>query len=87
MIAVLGANGAGKTSMLRTICGLVRPTAGRVLLEGEDITGLAVEEIVRRGLAHVPEGRGVIGELTVAENLRLGGLWRRRDGGSDRGDL
>ena len=78
MIAVLGANGAGKTSMLRTICGLVRPTAGRVLLEGKDVTGLAVEEIVRRGLAHVPEGRGVIGELTVAENLRLGGLWRHR---------
>ena len=75
--AVLGANGAGKTSLLRTICGLVRPTAGRVLLEGEEITGLAVEQIVRRGLAHVPEGRGVIGELTVAENLRLGGLWRR----------
>jgi branched-chain amino acid transport system ATP-binding protein len=79
VIAVLGANGAGKTSLLRTICGLVRPTAGRVMLEGEEITGLAVEQIVRRGLAHVPEGRGVIGELTVAENLRLGGLWRRRD--------
>jgi branched-chain amino acid transport system ATP-binding protein len=78
VIAVLGANGAGKTSMLRTITGLVRPTAGRVLLEGKDVTGLAVEEIVRRGLAHVPEGRGVIGELTVAENLRLGGLWRHR---------
>jgi branched-chain amino acid transport system ATP-binding protein len=78
VIAVLGANGAGKTSLLRTICGLVRPTTGRVLLEGAEITGLAVEEIVRRGLAHVPEGRGVIGELTVAENLRLGGLWRHR---------
>ena len=79
VIAVLGANGAGKTSLLRTICGLVRPTAGRVLLDGEDITRLAVEQIVRRGVAHVPEGRGVIGELTVAENLRLGGLWRRGD--------
>jgi branched-chain amino acid transport system ATP-binding protein len=78
VIAVLGANGAGKTSMLRTISGLIRPTSGRVVLEGEDVTGLAVEEIVRRGLAHVPEGRGVIGELTVAENLRLGGLWRHR---------
>jgi len=78
VVAVLGANGAGKTSMLRTICGLVRPTAGRVVLEGKDVTGLAVEEIVRHGLAHVPEGRGVIGELTVAENLRLGGLWRHR---------
>jgi branched-chain amino acid transport system ATP-binding protein len=77
--AVLGANGAGKTSLLRTICGLVRPTTGRVVLEGEEITRLPVERIVRRGLAHVPEGRGVIGELTVAENLRLGGLWRGRD--------
>jgi branched-chain amino acid transport system ATP-binding protein len=77
--AVLGANGAGKTSLLRTISGLVRPTAGRVMFADEDITALAVEEIVRRGLAHVPEGRGVIPELTVAENLRLGGLWRRRE--------
>ena len=75
--AVLGANGAGKTSLLRTITGLIRPTAGRVMLDGEDITRLAVENIVRRGLAHVPEGRGVIAELSVAENLRLGGLWRR----------
>jgi branched-chain amino acid transport system ATP-binding protein len=77
--AVLGANGAGKTSLLRTITGLVRATAGSVKLDGEDITTLAVEEIVRRGLAHVPEGRGVITELTVEENLRLGGLWRRGD--------
>jgi branched-chain amino acid transport system ATP-binding protein len=77
--AVLGANGAGKTSLLRTITGLVAATSGRVMLEDEDITRLPVEEIVRRGLAHVPEGRGVIAELTVAENLRLGGLWRGRD--------
>jgi branched-chain amino acid transport system ATP-binding protein len=74
--AVLGANGAGKTSLLRTICGLVRPTAGTVTLDGEDITRTPVEDIVRRGLAHVPEGRGVITELTVEENLRLGGLFR-----------
>jgi branched-chain amino acid transport system ATP-binding protein len=77
--AVLGANGAGKTSLLRTISGLVRPTAGSVTFADEDITAMAVEDIVRRGLAHVPEGRGVIAELTVAENLRLGGLWRGRD--------
>jgi branched-chain amino acid transport system ATP-binding protein len=77
--AVLGANGAGKTSLLRTITGLVRATSGKVSFGGEDITGLAVEDIVRRGLAHVPEGRGVIAELTVTENLRLGGLWRGRD--------
>ena len=77
--AVLGANGAGKTSLLRTITGLVRPSAGRVTFDGEDITRLPVEEIVRRGIAHVPEGRGVITELTVEENLRLGGLWRGHD--------
>ena len=76
--AVLGANGAGKTSLLRTITGLVPAQSGRVSVDGDDITGLAVEEIVRRGVAHVPEGRGVISELTVEENLRLGGLWRRR---------
>jgi branched-chain amino acid transport system ATP-binding protein len=76
--SVLGANGAGKTTLLRTITGLVRPTAGRVLFAGKEITRLPVEEIVRTGLAHVPEGRGVITELTVAENLRLGGLWRGR---------
>lgn len=77
--AVLGANGAGKTSLLRTISGLVRATAGKVRLGEEEITELPVEQIVRRGLAHVPEGRGVIAELTVAENLRLGGLWRSRE--------
>jgi branched-chain amino acid transport system ATP-binding protein len=77
--AVLGANGAGKTSLLRTISGLVRASAGRVMLADEEITRLPVEEIVRRGVAHVPEDRGVIAELTVAENLRLGGLWRGRE--------
>ncbi len=77
--AVLGANGAGKSSLLRTITGLIRPSAGRVTLDDHDITTLSVEDIVRRGVAHVPEGRGVITELTVEENLRLGGLWRGRD--------
>jgi branched-chain amino acid transport system ATP-binding protein len=74
--AVLGANGAGKTTLLRTLSGLVRPTAGRVRLGGRDLAGVPVEKLVTLGLAHVPEGRGVIGELTVEENLRLGGLWR-----------
>lgn len=76
--AVLGANGAGKTTLLRTVNGLVRPRSGSVLLDGTDITRLPVEEVVRLGLAHVPEGRGVITELTVHDNLRLGGLWRDR---------
>jgi len=79
IVAVLGANGAGKTSLLRTVSGLVPAAGGRVTLAGEDITRLPVEAIVRRGLAHVPEGRGVIAELTVEENLRLGGLWRGRE--------
>ncbi|MCP3014963.1 ABC transporter ATP-binding protein [Nocardiopsis dassonvillei] len=80
--AVLGANGAGKTTLLRTITGLHPAASGRVLLDGEDITRLPAEKVITRGLAHVPEGGGVIAELTVEENLRLGGLWRsdrRRD--------
>ncbi|BCL17383.1 ABC transporter ATP-binding protein [Micromonospora sagamiensis] len=75
--AVVGANGAGKTTLLRTLSGMLRPTQGRVTLAGEDLRGVPVEQLVRRGMAHVPEGRGVVGELTVDENLRLGGLWRR----------
>ncbi|HWW45708.1 MAG TPA: ABC transporter ATP-binding protein [Acidimicrobiia bacterium] len=73
---VLGANGAGKTTLLRSMTGLVRPRAGRVLFDGEDLTKLHVEDVVRHGVAHVPEGRSVVQELTVDENLRLGGLWR-----------
>jgi branched-chain amino acid transport system ATP-binding protein len=72
--AVLGANGAGKTTLLRTISGLVRPQAGQVLLDGADLTRAPAEAIARAGIAHVPEGRGVITELTVEENLRLGAL-------------
>ena len=75
--AVLGANGAGKTTLLRTISGLVSPREGRVHLAGEVLTGRAPEDIVRLGIAHVPEGRGVIGEFTVEENLRLGAMIRR----------
>jgi branched-chain amino acid transport system ATP-binding protein len=74
--AVLGANGAGKTTLLRTVNGLVRPRAGRISYEGRELVGIAVDDVVRLGIAHVPEGRGVITELTVEENLRLGGLWR-----------
>jgi branched-chain amino acid transport system ATP-binding protein len=76
--AVLGANGAGKTSLLRTLSGLVRAQAGRIELDGTEIGRMAPERIVRRGMVHVPEGRGVIAELTVEENLRLGGLVRER---------
>ena len=75
--AVLGANGAGKTTLLRTVSGLVKSRSGTVTLGGQDITRTPIEEMVRLGMAHVPEGRGVIAELTVEENLRLGGLWRK----------
>jgi branched-chain amino acid transport system ATP-binding protein len=85
--AVLGANGAGKTTLLRAISGLVKPSSGRIRFDGAALTGMRVEDIVRRGVAHVPEGRGVIEELTVEENLRLGSLWgmgrRERRGAID----
>ena len=76
--AVLGANGAGKTTLLRTISGLVRARSGTVTLDGRDVTRLPTEELPALGLAHVPEGRGVLAELTVEENLRLGALGARR---------
>ncbi|UUZ45719.1 ABC transporter ATP-binding protein [Janibacter limosus] len=74
--SVLGANGAGKTTLLRTISGLHRPESGRVTFDGRDITRMSADRMTRAGLAHVPEGRGVITELTVDENLRLGLLGR-----------
>ena len=90
--AVLGANGAGKTTLLRAVSGLIKPRRGRVLLGGTDVAGRGPEQIVRAGIAHVPEGQGVIGELTVEENLRIGmmswpgGPGRRRAGGGRRAD-
>jgi branched-chain amino acid transport system ATP-binding protein len=77
---VLGANGAGKTTLLRTISGVIRPRRGRVLVGGQDVTGRSAEDMARAGVAHVPEGQGVIAELTVQENLRLGAFWRRGRG-------
>ncbi len=73
---VLGANGAGKTTLLRTIGGFVRPRSGRILLDGADLACRHPEDVARAGVAHVPEGQGVITELTVEENLRLGALLR-----------
>lgn len=75
--AVVGANGAGKTTLLRALSGQLEATAGEVTFDGAPLTGTRVEDMVRRGIAHVPEGRGVITELTVEENLRLGHLWRK----------
>ena len=75
--AVLGANGAGKTTLLRAVSGMIRPRRGRVLLADHDVAGQSPEQIVRAGIAHVPEGQGVIPELTVEENLRIGMMsWR-----------
>ncbi len=71
---VIGANGAGKTSLLRAISGLVKYPEGDISVFGQSLRGRKTEEIARIGVAHVPEGRGVIGEFTVEENLRLGAL-------------
>ena len=73
---ILGANGAGKTTTLRAVCNMVR-TEGQITLAGERIDGLATENVVRRGVAHVPDGRGTFLNLSVEENLRLGAYTRR----------
>ena len=78
IVAVLGANGAGKTTLLRTISGVVDPEKGKVLLDGEAIAGDEPERIVRKGVAHIPEGREVFPLLTVGENLAMG-AWTRTD--------
>jgi branched-chain amino acid transport system ATP-binding protein len=77
IVTLLGGNGAGKTTTLRAISGMVKPTSGRILFDGQDITGLAPHEIVRRGLAHSPEGRLVFANLTVMENLQMGAYLQR----------
>jgi branched-chain amino acid transport system ATP-binding protein len=76
---ILGANGAGKTTTLRAVCGMIK-TAGEVRFAGRRIDGRATEDIVRLGIAHVPEGRGTFVNLTVEENLRLGAYGRRERG-------
>jgi len=72
VVALIGANGAGKTTALRTISGLLTPTAGSILFEGRPIQGAPAEAIVARGITQVPEGRRIFAELTVEENLRIG---------------
>jgi branched-chain amino acid transport system ATP-binding protein len=79
MVALLGANGAGKTTTLRAISGLVHPNAGEIRLDGERIDQLSPPQVVRRGIAHLPEGRDLFPNLSVKENLRYGYWPQRRD--------
>jgi branched-chain amino acid transport system ATP-binding protein len=74
IVTLIGANGAGKSTLLMTICGNPRARSGRILLEGEDITRLPTYEIMRRGLAHAPEGRRIFPRMTVFENLLMGAI-------------
>jgi branched-chain amino acid transport system ATP-binding protein len=75
-VGILGANGAGKTTTLRAITGVVR-TGGRIVFDGTDIRGLRPDQVAALGIAHVPEGRGTLGDLTVRENLRVGAYLRK----------
>jgi len=77
VVALIGANGAGKTTTLRAISKMLRPAAGAIRFLGEDVTGLASHQLVARGMAHAPEGRGIFLNLTVRENLDLGAYLRR----------
>ena len=78
IVTLLGANGAGKSTTLRTISGLVRPSAGQILLDGQPISTISPEAIVRAGIAHIPEGRRIFPGLTVQENIMLGTSCRGR---------
>jgi branched-chain amino acid transport system ATP-binding protein len=86
IVAMLGANGAGKTTTLRAISGTVRKTGGNVLYDGQVINTRAPEDVARLGIAHVPEGRGTLAQLTVWENLRMG-AYVRRDGAKVKQDF
>ncbi len=77
VVALIGANGAGKTTTLRAVSGMLRPKSGRILLEGEAVQGMKSHLLVPRGMAHAPEGRGIFLNLTVGENLDLGGYLRK----------
>jgi len=76
-VALIGANGAGKTTILRTISGLHRPVSGTVSFDGQDITSMRPHTIVRQGISHVPERRGIFANLTVFENLQMGGYTQK----------
>ena len=80
IVTMLGANGAGKTTTLRTICGLLKPRDGVIQFEGEDLIDQSAHEIVAKGIAMIPEGRGIFSRLSVSENLDLGAYIRRNRG-------
>ena len=77
LVTVIGANGAGKSTLLRSICGVLKPVAGSIRLSGELTSGLASDQMIRRGVAMVPEGRSIFPQLTTFENLELGAYYRR----------
>jgi branched-chain amino acid transport system ATP-binding protein len=77
VVALIGANGAGKTSTLRAVSGMLKPSGGRITLDGKNITGMKAHQMVPLGMAHAPEGRGIFPNLTVQENLDLGAYLRR----------
>ena len=77
IVTLIGSNGAGKSTLLRSVSGLVRPRRGRILLDGEDIGSARPDQIVRLGVCHVPEGRRIFANLSVLENLQMGGYVRR----------
>jgi len=79
IVSLIGSNGAGKTSLLMTICGTPRASGGKVILEGQDVTQLPTHEIMRKGLAISPEGRRVFPQLTVVENLKMGGFFQDKE--------
>ena len=79
IVTLIGANGAGKSSTLRAIAGLVKPASGKIVFRGDDITGSDTNEIVRKGITLVPEGRRIFPDLTVLENLRVGAYLRNDD--------
>ena len=86
VVTLIGANGAGKSTTLRAITGLLTPRSGRIRFEGEDITGLPAHQLVARGISMAPEGRGIFANLTVLENLEMG-AYRVRDHGQIRSDI
>jgi branched-chain amino acid transport system ATP-binding protein len=86
MVALIGANGAGKTTLLNTLSGFNRPKKGEILFRGKEIQGLSPHEIVRRGIVQVPEGRSILTQMTVMENLEMG-AYIRRDRAEIRRDL